>query len=97
MSQTDNKPPKLTIKQKRPGEPLTGANAVLELDGKPLRAVTYCKIELKAGKLGKVLIEFVPEIEFEAEIGELEMRPRQLTPSVTVGPEATSYPDRSAF
>lgn len=66
---------KLSIRQRRPDQICTGANTLLELDGVPLKGVTFLKLEIKATKIAKVLVEVVVNLdEITAQIGELEIR-----------------------
>lgn len=67
--------PKLVIKQKNPEAMFTGANTIVELDGKELKGITFLKIEVKGGRVGKVLLELVANVEMaEATLGHLEVR-----------------------
>lgn len=66
---------KLSIRQRNPDQICTGANTLLELDGMPLKGVTFLKLEIKSAKVAKVLLEMVMNLdEIEAQIGELEVR-----------------------
>jgi hypothetical protein len=66
MSQTGNKGNhKLSIKNKQPGTLSTGANTLIELDGKPLRGVTFLKLECKPANVVKVTMEMYAEVEAE--------------------------------
>lgn len=62
MSQTF-KPHKITIKNKVPGTILTGLNAQVLLDGKPINGITFMKVELKPGKVAKIILELVSDVE----------------------------------
>lgn len=69
MSQTEkqNLPTHvISIKQKNPDQVLTGANCEILLDGKPLKGVTFLKLELKPNRIAKCTIEMV------GSLGELE-------------------------
>ena len=64
MSQTKTAAPsKIRISNKNPGNYLTGANTLVELDGQLLSGVTFLKVELKPGKLAKVTVEMVVDID----------------------------------
>lgn len=63
MSQTKLQPHKITIKQRVPDQVSTGFNTEVFLDGKPLKGVTFLKIEMKPRKVTKVVIELVSEVE----------------------------------
>jgi hypothetical protein len=69
MSQT-TKPNlhKLTIRQREEagGRASTGGNTQVFLDDQPLKGVTFLKLEFKAGRVTKILMEMI------AEIGEIE-------------------------
>lgn len=54
---------KLSIRTRNPDGILTGANAQLELDGQPLKGVTFLKLEIKAGKVAKLTLEMVTALD----------------------------------
>ena len=70
MSQTVKKgvPHKILVKNKNPGTLSTGANTVVELDGKPIKYCTFFKMEVKPKGLTKVIIELYADVEFEGEV-----------------------------
>ena len=63
----------IKVKSKDPSQPPTGANTVVELDGKPLKYASFIKIECSARKVTKVLIELYAHAEIDT-LGELETR-----------------------
>jgi len=63
MSQTEFKPLKISIKNRSPGTISTGANTVVEIDGKPLPGITFLKIEIKPKGLAKVTLECIVDID----------------------------------
>lgn len=63
MSQTKPALSKIHISNKNPGEISTGANTQIEIDGNPLKGVTYLKIEVKPGKVAKITMEMVVSID----------------------------------
>lgn len=62
MSQT-LKPSKIRISNKNPGQMSTGANTLVELDGKPVAGITFLKVEVKPGKVAKVTMEMCVSID----------------------------------
>lgn len=70
MSQTVNKGAvsKLTVRNKAPGTISTGANTEVLLDGKPLKGVSFLKIEIKPKNVTKVTMEMYCEVEVEADV-----------------------------
>ena len=83
MSQTEKKgvPHKILVKNKNPGTISTGANTVVELDGKPIKYGTFFKMEVKPKGLVKVTIELYADVEFE---GEVELVERQVDDTVHI-------------
>jgi len=72
---------KIEIRQ-RPesaGKPMTGANVLLALDGKPLLGCSQVKFEVKAGNVAKITLTMVAEVVLTAEIGSLTKRVKKLT------------------
>lgn len=63
MSQTKTKLHKLSIKSKEPGKVSTGANTIVELDGKPLNYVKFLKLEFHSRRATKVQLEMYVEVE----------------------------------
>jgi hypothetical protein len=59
----DQKPTKLKIYNKKPGQISSGSNTAIEVDGKLLPHVTFIKIELKPNKLAKVTMELLLDME----------------------------------
>lgn len=76
MSQTKKKgvPSKLVIRNKAPGTLSSGANTEVLLDGKPLKSVSFLKVEVKPAKMTKVTLEMYCDVELEADV---EMEPVQ--------------------
>lgn len=70
MSQTETKgvPHKILVRNKNPGTISTGANTIIELDGKPLKLCKFFKYEVKPGGLAKVTLEFYADVEVQAEV-----------------------------
>jgi hypothetical protein len=64
MSQS-NKYPVLKIRNKNPGSISTGANTIVELDGRKLGNVSFIKIDIKARKVAKVTMELFAEVDIE--------------------------------
>ena len=73
MSQTKTCFNKLRIYNKDPGSVSTGANTIVELDGKVIGGCTFLKIELKPQKVAKVTIEMLAEID-DIELEELDLQ-----------------------
>lgn len=65
MSQTKLSVHKIKISNRNPATPLTGFNAIVEIDGQPLKGVTFLKLELKPNKIAKIVIEMVADVEIE--------------------------------
>jgi len=65
MSQTKNAP-KLVIRNKTPGLS-TGMNVEVFLDDKKLTTLSFLKIELKAKRVAKVMMEMYVELDVEME------------------------------
>lgn len=69
MSQTNPTPPlhKVSIKRKpgAEGSITTGANTIIEVDGKPLQGCTFLKFELKPNRVGKLTIELIADVEVD--------------------------------
>ena len=58
---------KKTIDGKPVPGPSTGFNSHVLLDGKPLKGVTFAKVELKPRNIAKVVIELIADIEVDLE------------------------------
>jgi hypothetical protein len=66
MSQTPkNKWPVLKIRNKNPGTVSTGANTVVELDGKKLGNVKFLKLEFHSRRVTKVTMELLVDSDVE--------------------------------
>lgn len=65
MSQTKTVPQKLIIRNRTPGTLSTGMNTEVLLDGKPLKYVTFIKVEIKPKGVAKVLIELLADVEVD--------------------------------
>jgi hypothetical protein len=63
MSQT--KIPKLKIRNKEPGRISKGANTIITLDNIVLPTVSFLKIEIKAAKIAKVMMEMYVDLDIE--------------------------------
>ncbi len=76
MSQT--KIPKLKIRNKEPGKISKGANTIVTLDDVALPTVSFLKIEIKAAKVAKVMMEMYVdldiELDTEPDIKEVKLR-----------------------
>jgi hypothetical protein len=64
MSQT-KKVSKITIRNKHPDSVSTGANTEILLNGMPLPSVSFVKIEIKAKKIAKVMLEMYANVEID--------------------------------
>lgn len=86
MSQTEKRgvPQKLVIRNKAPGTISSGANTEVLLDGKPVRGVSFIKVEVKPKKLTKVVLEMYCEVEVEADV-ELEPIPEDTQDLMKIG------------
>lgn len=51
--------PRIELKAKDPDKIMTGANAILLIDGQPMPGITRLRIELDAGDVAKVKIELL--------------------------------------
>ena len=78
MSQTNNKYPVLKIRNKQPGI-TTGANVDVTLDGQPLKNLSFLKLEIKAHKVAKVMMEMYVEIDAELEPGNTELQVKKIS------------------
>lgn len=63
MSQT-NKIPVLKVRNKVPGIS-TGANTIVELDGVPLKTLSFLKLEFNSRKTTKVTMEMYVDVDVE--------------------------------
>lgn len=81
MSQTVKKGvlQKLVVKNKNPGSVSTGANTEVTLDGVPLRGVSFLKLEFKAAKTAKVIMEMYCDVEVQADINFTSEMPKAQT------------------
>jgi hypothetical protein len=77
MSQT-NKVPVLKVRNKKPGI-TTGANTEVTLDGKPLTNISFLKIEIRARKVAKVMMEMYVEVDAEIEPGDPTITIKKVT------------------
>lgn len=70
MSQTVKKGAisKLVIKNRAPGTISTGANTEVTIDGLPLKAVSFLKLEFKPGNVVKVCLEMYCEVEVDVDV-----------------------------
>lgn len=60
-----SQPHKLKVFNKAPGTLSTGFNTAVELDGKPLKKVTFLKFEVHPKRLTKVIIEILADVEVD--------------------------------
>ena len=56
---------KISIKNKRPEEPLTAMNTEILMDGQPLLGVTSLKLEVDAKAIAKITLEMIADFELE--------------------------------
>jgi len=63
MSQTLLKPAKIRVYNRSQDQLSTGTNTSIELNGMPLKGVTFLKIEIKPHKIAKVTIEMCVSID----------------------------------
>lgn len=69
---------KITIKNKSPGKPLTGASTELLLDGKPLKGVVDFTLDITPRDVAKITIEMLADVEMvDVEIGNLERKSKK--------------------
>jgi len=68
-----NTPHRLTIKNKQPGKPLTGANTEVLIDDQPLRYAKRITLDIGAREMATVTIEFFADVSVEGyALGSLE-------------------------
>ena len=66
-------PHKITIKNKQPGKPLTGANTEVLIDDQPLRYAKRITLEVGAREVATVIIELFADVSVEGyALGSLE-------------------------
>ena len=71
---------KLTVRSKDPNKIMTGANTIVELDGKPLNYVTFFKFECKPKGVAKVTLEMLVEVEIDGTVELQEKEQEQVEP-----------------
>ena len=62
MSQTAKQvvgPHRISVRNKSPGQMLTGANAEIYMDDERLRGVTFFKLEIKPKGIAKITLELI--------------------------------------
>jgi hypothetical protein len=85
MSQT-TQPPKITVRNKKPGSLSVGANTEVLIDGKPLPYVSFIKIEVGAKKMAKVMIEMIGELDIQLDtIPHIKVLPEKSGPQHELG------------
>lgn len=70
---TKHKLHKISIRNKNPNQILTGANCLLELDGKPFKGVTSLLLSVKANGVARIRVEMLADLETDFILGDLQM------------------------
>ncbi len=78
MSQTP-KYPVLKIRNKAPGTCSTGANTVVELDGKKLPMLSFLKLEFHSRRVTKVTMEMFVDVDIEVEPGDAHLTVKKVS------------------
>lgn len=63
----------LKVSSKDPSLPPTGANTKIEIDGVPMKMVTFVKVEASSRKMTKILIEMFAHVELDV-MGEFQTK-----------------------
>ena len=71
--------PVLKVYNKNPGSISTGANTVVELDGKKLPMVHFLKMEFHARRVTKVTMEMYVDADIEVEPGDPTVTVKKIT------------------
>jgi hypothetical protein len=69
--------PKITIQNKNPGKPLTGASTMLMIDGRPLRGVTAFNLKITAAGIAKVKLEMISDLDADFEVESLPLNTKK--------------------
>jgi hypothetical protein len=56
---------KISIRNKKPDQPLLGGNCEIFLDGVLMEGVTFLKLELKANGIAKISMDMIANVELE--------------------------------
>ena len=74
--------PTIEIMQKpgTEGQPMTGANTIVKVNGKEMEGLTHISVEINAHGLAVVKMESVAHLHFLGTIGKLNMQTYKLTP-----------------